>query len=86
MKYGKNRSFLRNNNRKSGAIADEIDFNLRKIDHEIFNVANGVSEIANFKNLILITPSYGVGQLQRDWEAHRAELEAMDFSGKKLLL
>lgn len=71
---------------KSGAIADEIDFNLRKIDHEIFNVADGISEIANFKNLILITPSYGVGQLQRDWEAHRAELESIDFSGKKIAL
>ncbi len=71
---------------KSGAIADEIDFNLRKIEHDIFNVAEGVSEIANFKNLILITPSYGVGELQKDWETHRAELEAMDFSGKKVAL
>ena len=71
---------------KTEAIADEIDFNLRKIDHEIFNVADGIREIENYKNLILVTPTYGVGELQRDWESHRSELENMNFTGKKIAL
>lgn len=69
---------------KTEAIADEIDFNLRKVDHEIFNVADGISQIKDFKNLILITPSYGVGELQKDWEAHKEELKNIDFSSKKV--
>lgn len=71
---------------KTEAIADEIDFNLRKIDHEVFNVADGIDEIENFKNLILVTPTYGVGELQKDWEEHAAQLKNIDFSGKKIAL
>ncbi|MCI6152113.1 MAG: flavodoxin [Fusobacterium perfoetens] len=71
---------------KTEAIADEIDFNLRKYDHEVFNVADGIDEIENFKNLILITPTYGVGELQKDWEDHSSQLKNMDFSGKKVAL
>ena len=71
---------------KTEAIADEIDFNLRKIDHEVFNVADGITEINNFKNLILVTPSYGVGELQEDWENHKSKLKSIDFSGKKVAL
>ncbi|WP_027129240.1 flavodoxin [Fusobacterium perfoetens] len=71
---------------KTEAIADEIDFNLRKHDHEVFNVADGIDEIENFKNLILITPTYGVGELQKDWEDHSSQLKNMDFSGKKVAL
>lgn len=71
---------------KTEAIADEIDFNLKKIDHEVFNVADGISQIKDFKNLILITPTYGVGELQKDWESHKEELKNIDFSGKKIAL
>lgn len=71
---------------KSEAIADEIDFDLKKYEHEVFNVVNGVEEIANFKNLILITPTYGVGELQKDWEEHVSQLKKIDFSGKKVAL
>ena len=53
---------------KTGAIVEEIEFNLKKVDHEIFNVKNGISDINNFENLILVSPTYGVGELQIDWE------------------
>ena len=49
-------------------------------------MADGIGEIENYKNLILVTPTYGVGELQRDWENHRSELENMDFTGKKIAL
>lgn len=67
---------------KSAAIAEEIDFYLKKDDHEMFDVAEGVEEMKNFDNLILITPTYGVGEVQKDWAAVLPELKGMDFTGK----
>lgn len=76
--------FYGTNSGKTAAIADEVDFNLRKDDCEIFNVADGIENIDEFKNLILITPTYGVGELQDDWENLVPQLEKIDFSGKKI--
>lgn len=67
---------------RTSAIVEEIEFNLKKIDHEIFNVKDGIKDIKNFDNLILISPSYGVGELQEDWLKVLAELKTIDFSGK----
>ena len=71
---------------KTGAIVEEIEFNLKKIDHEIFDVKDGVSNINNYENLILVSPSYGVGELQKDWEFHLEELKAIDFTNKTVAL
>lgn len=35
-------------------IVDEIEFFLKKDDFKIFNVKNGVKEIENFENFILV--------------------------------
>lgn len=71
---------------KTAAIVDEISFYLRKDDHEIHDVSEGIREISNFENLILVTPTYGVGELQKDWERVLSTFEKIDFSKKKVAL
>ncbi|MGL4402474.1 MAG: flavodoxin [Fusobacteriaceae bacterium] len=71
---------------KTTAIVEEIEFCLKKIDYEVFDVKNGIDEIKNFENLIFITPTYGVGELQKDWELHVDILKSIDFTGKKVAL
>lgn len=63
-------------------IVDELEFYLRKDDYEVHNVAEGIDTLAEYENLILITPTYGVGELQADWENVASKLESIDFSGK----
>ena len=71
---------------KTTAIAEEIDFYLKRDEHEMFDVADGIDAIKEFDNLILVTPTYGVGELQKDWEKVLPELKAMDFTGKTVAL
>lgn len=66
----------------TNGVVDEVEFYLRKDDYEVYNVANGISNISNFENLILITPTYGVGELQVHWNKVVKELESVDFSNK----
>lgn len=76
--------FYGSNTGKTIAIAEEVEFNLRKQDYEMIDVKDGVEKIKEFRNLILLTPTYGVGELQEDWEKHLDELEQIDFTGKKV--
>lgn len=66
----------------TNGVVDEVEFYLRKDDYEVYNVANDISNISNFENLILITPTYGVGELQVHWNKVVKELESVDFSNK----
>lgn len=66
------------------AIVDEVEFYLRKEEYEVINVADGIKGIENYENLILITPTYGVGELQADWEAVSSDLRKIDFSNKRV--
>lgn len=66
----------------TNGVVDEVEFYLRKDDYEVYNVANGISNISDFENLILITPTYGVGELQVHWNKVVNELENVDFSNK----
>ncbi|MGL4687478.1 MAG: flavodoxin, partial [Fusobacteriaceae bacterium] len=52
--------------------------------YEVKNVADGLGKIEEFKNIILVSPSYGVGELQEDWEDILPELKAVDFKGKNV--
>lgn len=63
-------------------IVDELEFYLRKDDYQVYDVANGIDELEQYENLILITPTYGVGELQADWENVASQLKNIDFSGK----
>lgn len=67
---------------KTLGIIDEIEFYLRGTDYEVFDVANGASQLKDFENLILISPTYGVGELQKDWANAYEDLKTTDFNGK----
>lgn len=70
----------------SEAIAEELEFYLKNKDVISHNVANGIENIIDFKNIILISPTYGVGELQKDWELAKETLENIDFSDKIVAL
>ncbi|WP_300341290.1 flavodoxin [Fusobacterium sp.] len=63
-------------------IVDEVEFYLKKMEYDVINVADGIASIGDYENLILITPTYGVGELQADWENVFDEFSKVDFSGK----
>lgn len=68
------------------SIANSI---AKKIEGEIkvFDVANlSTKEIEEYNNLILGTSTWGVGDLQDDWEAFLSEFSAMDLNGKTIAL
>ena len=66
----------------TAGIVDEIEFYLRGEEHEVFDVANGIDEMENIENLILVSPTYGVGELQKDWETVYDKLKSLDFNNK----
>ena len=70
---------------RTTGVVDEFDFNLRD-DVEIFDVANGIDKIKEFENLILVTPSYGFGELEAHWEAVIEDFKKIDLSGKTIAL
>jgi len=70
---------------RTTGIVDEFDFNLRD-EVEIFDVANGIEKIKEFENLILVTPSYGFGELEAHWEAVIEDFKKIDLTGKTLAL
>lgn len=67
-------------------IVDEIEFYLRKDDYQTYNVADGISEIKDYENLILVSPTYGVGELQEDWNNVFEEFKNIDFTGKTVAI
>ncbi len=66
----------------TAGIVDEIEFYLRGEEYEVFDVANGIDKMENLENLILVSPTYGVGELQKDWENVYDELKSLDFTNK----
>ena len=70
---------------RTTGVVDEFDFNLRD-EVEIFDVANGIEKIKEFENLILVTPSYGFGELEAHWEAVIEDFKKVDLRGKTLAL
>lgn len=63
-------------------IVDELDFYLKNDEHEIINIKNGVDRIQEFDNLILVSPTYSVGELHATWMRNLDKLENFDFTGK----
>ena len=64
------------------AVVDELEFYLKKLDFEVHNVADGITALSEYENLILVTSTYGFGELQADWEDVFDEFCKIDFSGK----
>lgn len=55
-------------------------------DAQVFDVADGIDAIELFDNIILASPTYGMGELQDDWAGVIDELADIDFSGKTVAL
>ncbi len=56
-------------------------------DAEIFDVADAsADDLNNFSNLILGTSTWGIGELQDDFEAFTSQIEDADLNGKKVAL
>jgi flavodoxin I len=66
------------------SIAEKI---AESLDADLHNVANNPSdEIQQYQNLVLGTSTWGVGDLQDDWEGFLPDLEKADLSGKTIAL
>ncbi|MEX2442136.1 MAG: flavodoxin [Alkalispirochaeta sp.] len=54
---------------------------------ELFNVSTITSElITDRDSLVFVSSTWGVGDLQDDWEAFLPQVEPLDFSGKRVAL
>lgn len=63
-------------------IVDELEFYLKNHEYYVFNVKDGIEDINNYSNLIFISPTYGVGELQKDWENVFNAFKKIDFKNK----
>lgn len=62
------------------AIAD-------KLGAEVFDVSdNPASELANYKNIIFGSSTWGIGDLQDDWEDFISDVESADLDGKTIAI
>jgi flavodoxin I len=69
------------------AIAENIARKLGPGITRIFNVSDfQVSELADYRNLILGVSTWGIGELQDDWTAFLPELTRSDLKGKTIAL
>lgn len=58
-----------------------------KLDADVFDVANRpIDEIEKYKNLIFGTSTWGIGDLQDDWEGFLPKLAAANLEGKTIAL
>lgn len=65
-------------------VVDEIEFNLENAD--VYDVKNGIDNMDDYENLILAVPTYGVGELQEDWEKIFDKFKNIDFKDKVVAL
>ena len=53
----------------------------------VFDVADfSAADVSQYDNLILGSPTLGVGELQDDWDSFLPELKAQDLSGKTIAI
>lgn len=70
-----------------GKTKEVVDIVAEKLgDAKLIDVANGLSEFASFDNIILASPTYGMGELQDDWAGCIDQLGDANFSGKVVAL
>lgn len=66
-----------------GKTQEVVDIVAAKLgDAKLIDVGNGLGELASFDNIILASPTYGMGDLQDDWAGCIDELASADFTGK----
>lgn len=68
-------------------VADKLQRILGKENADVINVDHATSsDLEKYTYLILGTPTWGIGDMQDDWEDFIAELDKADLSGKKVAL
>lgn len=57
-------------------------------DHaQVINIENAsIGHLESFENLVLGTSTWGVGEMQEDWETFSRQLHKIDLTGKKIAL
>ncbi len=67
----------------TGNTEDAANSIAEKLGAEVFNVAdNPESELSEYDNLIFGSSTWGIGDLQDDWEEFISTLEGADLNGK----
>lgn len=68
-------------------IAEKIYNAFGQENADLRSIENAkAKDFQNYKNLILGTSTWGVGEMQEDWEKFTKELDKMDLKGKKVAL
>ncbi len=68
------------------AAANKIAKALAGNDVQLFDVSNAVADFAAFDVLLFGTSTWGLGDLQDDWDSFVGEVKGADLSGKKVAL
>ncbi len=71
----------------TGNTEDAAGTIAEKLGAEVFNVAdNPADELSQYDNLIFGTSTWGIGDLQDDWDTFISTLEGADLNGKVVAL
>ncbi|MBQ9469414.1 MAG: flavodoxin [Bacteroidales bacterium] len=68
-------------------VAEMLKSELKDFEVSLFDVADRpFAEVASFQNIILGTSTWGVGDIQDDWEVALGDLKQANLSGKVVAL
>lgn len=66
-------------------IAEKIQTELGAENADLFDIESAKpADLKKYKNLILGTSTWGLGEMQEDWENFAEQLEKIDMAGKKV--
>ncbi len=69
------------------SVAETLAEKIGSDNVDVINVAEAsVDDLEQYKNFILGASTWGVGDLQDDWDDFLSDFAGMDFSGKKIAL
>jgi flavodoxin I len=68
-------------------LAERIQYAFGEDQADVLNIKDSTKkDIEKYDNLIFGTSTWGVGEMQEDWENFLGQLEKTDLSGKKIAL
>lgn len=53
---------------------------------DVYNVVDGIDDMPNYEYIFILTPTYGRGEIEENWEFVIDDLLNMDLSGKKVAI
>ncbi len=69
----------------TGCTAEAAEKIAQKLGADCFNVADvSSSQLSDYSSLVLGSSTWGMGDLQDDWESFLPQLEGMNLNGKKV--